>query len=70
MPFVVAGLMMVAYSLMIRSDFIARGQAHLFRLDGDAADRRRTQVQRTSQVTLALGLVVLIVGAVWVAVGT
>jgi len=62
--------MMVAYSLMIRSDFTARVQAHLFRLDGDAADRRRALVQRTSQVTLALGLVALIVGAVWVAVGT
>lgn len=70
MPFVVAGLMMVAYSLMIRSDFIARRQAHLFRQDGDAADRRRALLQRTSRATLALGLVTLIVGAIWVAVGT
>jgi len=69
-PFVVAGLMMVAYSLMMRGDFIARGQERLFRLEGDTADRRRALLQRTSQVSLALGLVALLVGAVSVALGT
>lgn len=64
MPLVVAGLMALALGGLAASRNVANGQIFVFGLSGERAQRRRVMLHRLSLFTLALGIVLIVVGLV------
>jgi hypothetical protein len=63
-PLVVAGLMALALGGLAASRHVANGQIFVFGLSGESAQRRRVMLHGLSLSTLALGVVLIVVGLV------
>jgi hypothetical protein len=62
MPLVAAGLMLLAFGGLVRTEWVAKGQISVFGLSGESAEQRRALLHRLAWAGFVLGAFCMLAG--------